>query len=239
MELKPLTILLDPGHGGLVDGKYVTPGKRSPFFEDGTQFYEGVNNRDNASRAMKALKEAGFTVIDIVNTQGDMSLLERCRKANQLMATHPNCLYVSIHSDAHEYQYVDKECTIRYNKKIHGLIPSKKLFRKSPAEWTEASGISVYTSKGQTKSDIAASFWIDALEEQFQNTVLWRKDTTDKDEDKEENYYVLTNTNMPAMLGEIGFHTNKNQCLRMMTEEWKDKFVRSLVKACLQYQKTL
>lgn len=210
MEKKVL-IILDPGHGGIIEGKYVTPGKRSPFFEDHTQFYEGVNNRNNVKLIMEALKAAGIECIDIVDTQEDISLPERCRRANKLLTTHPNCLYVSIHSDA----------------------------AGDGKEWNPASGISVYTSKGQTKSDIAASLWIDALEEQFENTVLWRKDTSDKDEDKEENFYVLANTTMPAMLGELGFHTNKAQCTRMQTKEWKDKVVRSLVKACLQYQKML
>ena len=36
--------LLDPGHGGLdpETGKYVTSGKRSPKWEDGSQYFEGL-----------------------------------------------------------------------------------------------------------------------------------------------------------------------------------------------------
>ena len=36
--------IFDPGHGGLVDGKYQTAGKRSPKFADGKVLFEGVNN---------------------------------------------------------------------------------------------------------------------------------------------------------------------------------------------------
>ena len=39
-------ILLDAGHGGFnEDGLYVTPGKRSPIWADGSQYFEGVGNR--------------------------------------------------------------------------------------------------------------------------------------------------------------------------------------------------
>ena len=37
------TWLLDPGHGGMIDGEYQTAGKRSPEFEFG-QYFEGVGN---------------------------------------------------------------------------------------------------------------------------------------------------------------------------------------------------
>jgi len=39
-------VYLDNGHGGIVDGQYCTPGKRSPKFEDGSQLFEGVYNRE-------------------------------------------------------------------------------------------------------------------------------------------------------------------------------------------------
>jgi len=38
--------LLDAGHGGLIDGKYTTAGKRSPIWDDDSVYYEGVGNRD-------------------------------------------------------------------------------------------------------------------------------------------------------------------------------------------------
>ena len=44
--------LLDPGHGGLIDGVYQTRGKRSPPFADGSILYEGVFNRDVVSRIL-------------------------------------------------------------------------------------------------------------------------------------------------------------------------------------------
>jgi N-acetylmuramoyl-L-alanine amidase len=40
-----ITVILDAGHGGIIDGVYQTHGKRSPIWEDGSQYFEGVGNR--------------------------------------------------------------------------------------------------------------------------------------------------------------------------------------------------
>lgn len=45
--------LLDPGHGGVIDGEYQTPGKRSPLLEDNKQLYEGEFNRAIVQRILK------------------------------------------------------------------------------------------------------------------------------------------------------------------------------------------
>lgn len=200
--------LFDPGHGGLINGQYQTPGKRSPKFEDGSVLYEGVNNRDNVNRIMNALKKLDIDCIDIVNSNVDISLTERVNRANKLHPTR-KCIYISIHSDANG---------------------DGKL-------WDQASGISVYTSPGQTTSDKFAQIWIDELQLQFGETVKWRKDSADGDEDKEAHFYVLKETNMPAVLGELGFHTNKEQARRMQTDEWKNKVVASVVNAILKWEK--
>ena len=45
--------ILDNGHGGMIDGVYQTPGKRSPVWPDGTQLFEGEFNRAIVDRLMK------------------------------------------------------------------------------------------------------------------------------------------------------------------------------------------
>ena len=59
---KKLVILLDAGHGGIIDGKYQTSGKRSPKWKDGTQYFEGVGNRQIRDILYLLLIEAGYTV---------------------------------------------------------------------------------------------------------------------------------------------------------------------------------
>jgi hypothetical protein len=44
--------ILDNGHGGMIDGVYQTPGKRSPVWPDGTQLFEGEFNRAIVKRLL-------------------------------------------------------------------------------------------------------------------------------------------------------------------------------------------
>lgn len=200
-------ILLDAGHGGIVDGKYVTPGKRSPKFDDGSQLYEGVNNRDIVKRLIKYMESENIPYVDIVASEQDVSLPVRVERANKLSKV-AKCLYISIHSDANG----------------------------DGNTWDSASGLSVYTSKGQTKSDELAELVIAELQENFKSDVKWRTDSTDGDKDKEENFYVLKNTDCPAILCELGFHTNKDEATKMLTVDWKNKIVLSIIYAIKKFE---
>lgn len=200
--MKDLYVCLDSGHGGLdpKTGKYVTAGKRSPKFDDGSVLYEGVNNREIVSMLLDAFEYDNINAIDIVNDWRDISLGERVRRANEL-DRELDTIYISIHSDAFG----------------------------NGKEWTSPSGISVYTSVGQTKSDIVAEHVINELKCNFDNSVKWRRDRSDGDQDKEAHFYVLKKTRMPAILCELGFHTNKDEATAMLTLEWKQKVVKSIV----------
>lgn len=89
--------ILDPGHGGIVNGNYVTAGKRSPKFEDGTVLCEGVNNRKNVNLVLKIAKNVGLNVIDIVSSENDVALQTRVQNANKYGQ---RAVYISFHSDA-------------------------------------------------------------------------------------------------------------------------------------------
>lgn len=68
-------------------------------------------------------------------------------------------------------------------------------------------GTEVFTSVGNTGSDKFAESILFAFKSKLRERVL-RLDTKDGDMDKEENFYVLRATNMPAVLLEIGFFDN-------------------------------
>jgi N-acetylmuramoyl-L-alanine amidase len=189
--------LLDPGHGGILNGEYQTAGKRSPVWEDGSQYFEGEGNRDIVNRILKLCKESGIDAIDIVSSNRDISLSERVARANALNSVR-KCIYVSIHSDAFSQE--------------------------------SANGYSVYTSKGNTKSDEIAEIFIENMEIFFPDRKL-RKDTSDGDKDKEANFYVLKNTDCPAILIENFFMTNKQECKLLMSKEGKSKIALSHFKS--------
>lgn len=93
-------VILDPGHGGLINGEYQTKGKRSPEWPDGSILYEGEFNRAIVDRLKALLIKSGVPCVDIVNTPEDMPLEERTRRANDLFYKDKNCFLVSIHANA-------------------------------------------------------------------------------------------------------------------------------------------
>jgi|TARA_E500000331_G_scaffold318646_1_gene330820 N-acetylmuramoyl-L-alanine amidase len=94
------TWLLDPGHGGIIDGKYQTAGKRSPLFPDGSVLYEGVFNRDVVGRIIKLCQDNNIDCINLVDTEEDVSLRHRVTKANLFHKENRNSIYVSVHANA-------------------------------------------------------------------------------------------------------------------------------------------
>ena len=92
--------LLDPGHGGIINGIYQTSGKRSPTWKDGlikSVLYEGEFNRDIVKRLAAMLKWAGIEHRILVPEEHDISLSERVSRAK---AWNSNAVYLSIHANA-------------------------------------------------------------------------------------------------------------------------------------------
>jgi N-acetylmuramoyl-L-alanine amidase len=69
-------------------------------------------------------------------------------------------------------------------------------------------GTEVFTSKGDTRSDKYAESIIYEIQKALPTRII-RTDLKDKDKDKEEDFYVLKQTIMPAVLMEYGFFDNK------------------------------
>jgi N-acetylmuramoyl-L-alanine amidase len=200
--MKDVLFMFDAGHGGLHpdSGKYQTAGKRSPRFEDGKVLFEGVNNRDNVQRILKAMDEAGLEAIDIVNDWKDVPLNERVRRANELARTR-ECMFISIHSNG----------------------------AGNGREWHSAKGNEIFVSENASqKSKDFAKILGDDMICNFEHLTNWRGVKT-------ANFYVIRKTNCPAVLVEFGFHTNKEECLNMISIAWKNAVVKSVVDACKTY----
>jgi len=92
--------VLDPGHGGVLDGVYQTKGKRSPVWEDGTQYFEGEGNRNLAKKVADILDDLGISYVYTVEPDDptDIPLAARTNFINKL--NYKLKMVVSIHSDA-------------------------------------------------------------------------------------------------------------------------------------------
>jgi N-acetylmuramoyl-L-alanine amidase len=88
-------IILDNGHGEK------TPGKRSPVWPGGSQLFEYEFNRDIVERIALQLREEDIDYHILVPELDDISLPERCRRANERAKKHAGeTVLISIHANA-------------------------------------------------------------------------------------------------------------------------------------------
>lgn len=92
--------LLDPGHGGIVAGKYVTAPRKMFTFPDGKVIQEGVVNRGITFRLINKLEAAGIEFRDIVDANDDVALSVRVNRADAEYMKDKRCIFLSIHSNA-------------------------------------------------------------------------------------------------------------------------------------------
>jgi N-acetylmuramoyl-L-alanine amidase len=92
-----MTILLDNGHGSLINGTYTTPGKRVDWGDAGT-IYEGEFNRAIVGGIIEQLTQLGIRYVNIAPEYWDVRLETRVRRAN-LYSAHDS-VFISIHSNA-------------------------------------------------------------------------------------------------------------------------------------------
>jgi N-acetylmuramoyl-L-alanine amidase len=96
--------LIDPGHGGMIGGKYMTDPIDVKFFkhQDGVTAYEGVINRYIAITIIDIMKARGIQCINICPSELDLPMSLRVNYANDLSNFYgiKNCVGISIHSNA-------------------------------------------------------------------------------------------------------------------------------------------
>lgn len=204
-----LLVILDNGHGGLVNGVYVTPGKRSPVWADGTQLFEGVYNRLVVDRIAAGLETLGIDYSILVKENADISLIERVKRANEIYKANKDkkVILCSVHGNA--------------------------------AVSPEAKGFEVFTTKGETQSDKIANIFMQNCILYFGKETKMRTDNKDGDLDKEENFYIIHKTLCPAFLSENGFFTNYEECKKMMTPEWQQTVADVHIRTFEEYAKLI
>lgn len=185
-----------------------TPGKRSP---DG-KFREYAYSRKICKAVQEELLSCGVDCVidylddDMPGLTSSQELVRRVQIVNEI-AKKTDCLYVSIHVNA-----------------------------STKNDWDKATGFSIYTSPGETKSDTLATDIFDAAVEILKPTgKKFRKDTSDGDPDFEENFYVLRKTSCPAVLTENFFQNSKNDVEWLESEEGFKAVVTYHVRGILKY----
>ena len=230
MQPQPLydRVIVDYGHGGMIDGVYQTAGKQYHHTDtDGgpvvLSLFEGVVQRQIMARVIRRLRSLGVRVFDCVAgrewitppaswrelLQHDASLAARVRYANK----HSGGVFISGHSNA-----------IGNEHEGTGRSPT---------------GIEVYTSRGQTRADHVATTLHAACADRMPAAGLGmrRGDWSDGDCDYEAGFYVLRKTVMPAVLIEAGYHTNRRDAEVLVSDEGQAALAGAIVAGLLPWLK--
>jgi len=244
IDMKPFLVVLDPGHGGEIDGVPVTAGKCSPDSEGPLRFIEGVFNRQMVTRLSDRLSAAHINYFCVAPNSGDTSLGARVRVANNLNL-HNTAFYFSVHANAAPtwYLYLN-DIWVQYNSRTPGHkdffyanLNNSSLVRDIGG-WNSVRGIEIYTSIGETRSDLCATIIMEEVSAAgIPDLMPVRADyLSDGDVDKEANYYVLKNTVMPAVLIECGFMTNKEDVKLMSDPTFQELLALSWLNAIQRIQ---
>ncbi|CAL2089037.1 N-acetylmuramoyl-L-alanine amidase [Tenacibaculum sp. 190524A05c] len=92
-----MIVLLDNGHGGLINGEYQTKGKRKDWGNDGI-IYEGEFNRAIVNGIIEELTKLNISYVNLAPEYRDVTLETRVKRANKYPKN--SCFYLSIHSNA-------------------------------------------------------------------------------------------------------------------------------------------
>ena len=130
-----------------------------------------------------------------------------------------------------------KERVIRANEY---RTPLKKIFVSIHANagptghgnWTQAHGIETWYKQGDHQSEKIASIFQTEL---IKNTGL--RDRNIKSHE-ERQFYVLTETVMPAILTENGFYNNRDEIELLFTPEFRQKIADAHVQAILKIERS-
>jgi len=92
---------IDNGHGGIIDGEYVTAPKKMFTFNDGFTVLEGVFNRSVVSKLSCLLSDEGISFSLVVDSEKDVPLRERRRLINERHENNDcNTVLISVHGNA-------------------------------------------------------------------------------------------------------------------------------------------
>ena len=206
-------IILDCGHG-MND---TTKGKYSPMLDSSefnlrdltvyqNRFREGNFNRLIGQRLERMLKDAGFEVHIVNDCYKDNSLKDRVNKANQIAAKYGKDNCIYI--------------SIHSNAAGNGIA------------WNNATGVSVHCCRKSSEKSkkLARLIYKHVLDKGYNGNR-----SIPKDHIWYNDFFVLKNTTMPAVLVENLFYDNKSDLKKLMSDEYRDVILSYLYNGILEF----
>lgn len=198
-----------PGHGGIVDGKYVTAPNKMYKHHNGIVVYEGVENRKRVN-----------AIIEMVNQynsfMGRENTTEKYYKL-EAINLHPGNTDTPLDK---RIDYVN-EVFLKY-KKIGKMLFLIEVHSNAGG----GSGFECYTTKSKNFSDYFADTWINHMENQFPN---FRNR-----EHKEKDFFIIKNVLCFGVLQESFFHDNWYDCQMFLSAYGRSKEAIATVDTMLE-----
>lgn len=223
--------MLDPGHGGVDTGAVRGGAKEADLV------------LKVASQLKKMLElDSNFQVSITRTSDVNLSLPERVKKADRAKAD----LFVSLHANAAtdvrakgvEFFFQN---TLPPDEESLYLASLENQNIKDDTETSEASG----STEPSKKSDVAAILEDLHRQHRIASSLqltqmlakIWEKESLgDKTAIKQAPFYVISKTNMPAVLIEIGFLTNPAEAKKLMTPRYQQEVAQKIRNALVAFK---
>ncbi len=214
LSLKVSKIVVDAGHGGK------DPGGIGPNGEK-----EKDINLAVAKQLAKRLKDQGYEVLLTRDTDVFIPLEERTAFANKKKAD----LFLSIHVNAHDNSDITGVETYFLNlttdaSAIRVAARENATTTKSISDLQFIINDLMLTSKINESSRFASSTQKSMIGYLEKNEIVTKDHGV-----KQAPFYVLIGAKMPAILVEIGFITNPNECELLHSDEYQQSIVDGIV----------
>lgn len=146
---------------------------------------------------------------------------------------------VAVKLDAYGVPYtilVPEQSDISLSERVNRV---KNIYKKNKDVWLLSfhanagggTGIEAFTTVGKTSADIIAERLLNNYEKDLKRfNVVMRYDFSDKDKDKESDFYLLKRVIPPAVLVENMFMDTKSDYDLMFCEDFKDTLAESIVR---------
>lgn len=118
----------------------------------------------------------------------------------------------------------------------HQLKPRAFISLHCNAAPRQVKGVEIWTSVGETSADPLATEIFRSVKRAFP-VRNYRTDQSDGDPDKEKNFYVLRKTRCPAVLLEMGFISNADECFWLKDDDTQNRMALAIVEGILSWEK--
>lgn len=217
-----ICVLVGSGHGKFRNNTYLTQGKQSPEWPCGLKIYEGYSCGILAHELVSSLQYADIDAFVLNSEVYDYSNIARAERVNKWFNLDSRIIYISLHHNAQTTTNADY--TDKYGLK--GFLQGG------------ATGVEIYTTVGETKSDLIASYIYTELLHEFPE-LNFRCDWSDGDADKEANFTVLASSYSPAVLLEFLFMTTYSDAKLIAKQDIRIRYIQAITRAMIEYNKSI